>query len=199
MPILIAFEGPDSSGKTTQKELLTQRLIDSGYHVESYKCPNASKPFGKKIYEMLSTGSALKFPTFFQILQFFDKLGLNQKLQERSIESHADFVIIDRWVLSSLVYGRSTGVSKILLKIMSMYIQSPHITIYSKLNFSRQLNDEYDKDVLLQERVRLFYEKYSKDSSVTGHLIKLETPGTEEEIFDEIWDNLKNNFYVKGY
>ena len=199
MPIIIAFEGPDSSGKTTQKELLTQRLIDSGYHVESYKCPNASKLFGKKIYKMLSDGSALKFPTFFQILHFFDKLDLNRKLQERSIESHADFIIIDRWILSSLVYGRSTGVSKILLKLMSMYMQAPHITIYSKLNFSRQLNDQYDKDTLLQERVRLFYEKYSKNSAITGHLVKLEKTGTEDEISNDIWDQLKNNFYVKGY
>lgn len=199
MAVIIAFEGPDSSGKTTQKNLLVQRLVDSGYHVESYKCPDASTSIGKKIYSMLSNKTALKFPTLFQILHFFDKLALDAKLEKDRIETHADFIVIDRWILSSLVYGRATGVNKILLKLMSMYMHAPHITIYTKLNFSRDENDEYDSDKLLQERVRLFYEKHSKDSNLTGLLVKVEESGTEDEISDRIWDSLKKNYYVVGY
>jgi dTMP kinase len=113
--MLITFEGPDGSGKTTQIELLKKYLNEKGYEVVMTREPGGTAISEKirniildnKNSEMCSMCEALLYAASrAQLVHEVIKPSLNE----------GKMVITDRFVESSLVYqgiGRKLGVERI--------------------------------------------------------------------------------------
>lgn len=71
---IVTFEGPDGVGKTTQVARLARALRDEGNKVETIKLPRYDRFTGKLILRMLKSGSAVRYPNVFQVVQWLDKL-----------------------------------------------------------------------------------------------------------------------------
>jgi len=153
--VIVAIEGPDSVGKETQSKMLVDALEGHGYRAVREELPYAGDEaaYGL-IYKMLKDGTASQFPEAFQALQAANK----RIFQERFLKTlawHHDVVVLDRWILSSVVYGAATGVHKDVTSLMTKDLEIPDITVVlNGEGFFKSKMDAWEKDEALQSRVR---------------------------------------------
>lgn len=113
--MLIAFEGIDGSGKTTQAELLMTNLQQLGIESVLLREPGAT-PLGEKIRDILLHGEDLNIKPVTEFLLF--SASRSQLVYERLEDLlHAEkVVILDRYFYSSIAYqgfGRGIAVDEI--------------------------------------------------------------------------------------
>ncbi len=113
--MLIAFEGIDGSGKTTQAELLSSRLTREGILNEVVREPGGTK-LGEGVRELLLHRSDLKIDPVAEFLLF--SASRAQLVREKIIPllDARKTVILDRYFYSSVAYqgfGRGIPVKDI--------------------------------------------------------------------------------------
>lgn len=161
---IICFEGPDGLGKTTQTRELILSLRNKGYSVRYFKLPTTDTFVGKLISKMLKSGFAKRNPNLFQLINSLDKLLFQFK--RLTFNKKVDFIILDRWHLSSVVYGISGGANQTIVNSFWKVLKEPDITfVFEGENFlnKRENLDSYEKDNLFQKEVLKNYKIYSKD------------------------------------
>ena len=189
MAKVIVIEGPDRHGKSTQAKMLRHSLAelptvykspnDHGSNVVALvKIPSEGLT-SKLIYWMLGNGLARKFPTTFQLVHFTNK-WLFQTFTLPDLKRINDFVILDRWSLSAMTYGKAEGVSDRLNAMMFAALQQPDITfVLTGEAFIRKttVDDSYEKDVDMQSRVQNNYITIA--ASLPNHVIVDNSPGRD--------------------
>lgn len=161
MAKIIVFEGPDRVGKATQSKILVERLSMLGCKVIRVEVP-VRNFFHEFIYNMLDTGSAKKHPNFFQILQTFNRM-LFQLTTLKKLCDENDYVVFDRWSLSTLVYGTAGNANTLLNKFLFSIIKKPDYTIIiNGLPKTKEMRDSYEKDNDIQRKVRALYSNYAE-------------------------------------
>lgn len=192
---IISFEGSDNCGKSTQISLVAKELTRKGFSVKTQKFPVYGSDTGVIIGQMLHEGykGDLLKTVAFAYLQCKNKLDwLEQEFNRGEL---FDFLLLDRFVLSSKVYDEimlgglleDQGViSSILFELDSMYEQieslaSPEYVIFksSKL-FSREEQDKNDSDLDLQEQINNHYVNISKINHKVIGVIDSEEAGGEK-------------------
>lgn len=140
---LIAIEGIDGSGKTTQAKELKKILKKNGNGVYFTKNPTDGE-IGKFIRQILA-GKKHFSPVSFQYLFVADRAYQQSELSEKLKKGH--MVVTDRYFWSSVAYGaedrgidfkkgQSADVLLSAFGILSTYYQFmvPDITIYLKIS-----------------------------------------------------------------
>jgi len=107
--ILIAFEGIDGAGKTTQAKKLIDRLTNEGYPAICLHEPTEGV-YGKKIKELAENGRHNITP--------LEELELFCKDREEDVKNNINpalsakkIVVMDRYYLSSMAYQGQRGLS----------------------------------------------------------------------------------------
>ncbi len=113
--MLIAFEGIDGSGKTTQAELLSSRLAREGIRNEVVREPGGTK-LGEGVRDLLLHRSELKIAPVAEFLLF--RASRAQLIREKvfPLLEEGRTVILDRYFYSSVAYqgfGRGIPVKEI--------------------------------------------------------------------------------------
>jgi dTMP kinase len=161
MSKIIVIEGPDRVGKRTQTNLLKQTLMSHGMLSIVVEVPIKSAITYRVIYWMLQNGLAKKFPKIFQWFQY-----LNRKIFQTwtlpRLEEQYDVIIMDRWSLSTIVYGSAEGVPSNFTMKLANKLRKPDFTIilYGE-SFAHEVEDVYEADQDLQKKVRLEYVKWA--------------------------------------
>ncbi len=166
MAKFICFEGADFQGKTTQSKLLQDYLVRKGFKSCRVKVPVNDIVLYKLIYWMLSSGYAKKLPIIFQFIQFLNKF-LWQFFVVPYLWLTNDFIVIDRWSPSSIIYGSAEGCPIWYVKLMSKLLFKPTLTlVYSGSTRKRSstVDDSYESDRDLQHKVRERYANWASDS-----------------------------------
>lgn len=166
---LIAIEGADKCGKATQALKLAQRLRSDGFKVATFEVPYNDHVSHKLIYWFLKKGYAKTLPNLFQTLQCMNKLIFQWTVLLWAFIKN-DFIILDRWKLSSLVYGNATGVNKWLGKLLYYVLKEPDATIILHGTSFKRLStqdDVYERDFVLQNKVKQAY--YEWGTTRTPH------------------------------
>jgi len=185
---IIAIEGPDKVGKFTQSNMLVHKGKHYGLRTKLIEVPFNDKLTYKLIYRMLKSGTAKRFPTLFQIIQFMNKFFF-QFTYLLWLRLTYDYIVLDRWSLSAIIYGNATGSNKFLNKLMYHMLISPKLTfvLYGK-SFDRkeEENDSYESDNTLQSIVRAEYVEWALDHTQSHSLIycDFDRDSVHEEIFD---------------
>jgi dTMP kinase len=113
--LLITFEGPDGSGKSTQVELLKKYLNDRGYEVVFTREPGGTF-IGEKIRNIiLDNKNENMNPMCEALLYAASRAQLVSEIIKPAIEA-GKMVICDRFVHSSIVYqgiARKLGMERI--------------------------------------------------------------------------------------
>lgn len=157
MSKIVVFEGADRCGKATQSELLKQHIKKLGMAVAIVEVPIRSAVTYKIIYWMLQNGLAKKFPYIFQLFQFANRKFFEWTKLPR-LEADNDVIILDRWSLSTVVYGGAEGVSRKFTVGLSKLLKQPdHTFILLGKAFPHDAEDVYEADASLQEKVREGY------------------------------------------
>jgi dTMP kinase len=104
--VLIAIEGIDGAGKSTQAALLRDLLVARGYDVASFKEPTGSEA-GKKIRELGRSGRKvpvlMEFELFLEDRRFDVSNNILPALKAKKV------VVIDRYYHSSMAYQGARG------------------------------------------------------------------------------------------
>lgn len=197
MTKIIAIEGPDRVGKATQTSLLTAYLRSKSvitnnngltYYASVTSVEVPVKGFlHSTIYYMLRNGLAKRCPNLFQAVQSLNKLWFQIFYLKRW---NVDYVTLDRWKLSTRVYGEATGVHSILLRVFDYLLIEPDATIV--LEGAAQVNearDSYERDSKLQRLVRTTYAKIAHEKD--KHFV-INANQTREAVHNDIVNALKN-------
>lgn len=114
--ILIVFEGIDGSGKSTQAELLREKLRDRGFDVVSFQEPSNSK-WGREIKEKALYPDSLspeeELDLFLRDRKEDVQKNLRPALEEKKL------VILDRYYYSTISYQGARGIDPEMIKRMN--------------------------------------------------------------------------------
>ncbi len=176
--ILIAVEGIDGSGKTTQAQELVKNLKKEGYKAIYTKEPT-DEPTGRLIREVLA-GNIKVPPLSLQYLFCADR-GVHQWELEKYLKK-GYIVVTDRYFWSAVAYGISdlSGTPDYYLtafSILSMYhrFMSPNFTFFldvsvkeafkriSKSEKHGEIYDKKEKLTKIKSAYALLSEKFEKE------------------------------------
>ena len=157
---VIVFEGIDGSGKTSQSKLLRDELPNSIY-VHSPFHNEYDNGYGcKLIRDLLQSGLAIKEPETFQKIYVDNR---KQWLIEQFpyLRQTYEWIIIDRWNLSTWIYGSICGIS--YDKLMKLTEDQNIIDYQILFRPSNQIkySDSFEKELYLKASIE--YECYIND------------------------------------
>ncbi len=110
MGLFISFEGTDGCGKSTQMMLLKERLTGLGYRVMSTREPGGT-PIGEKIRAILLDKENVGMEALTEAYLYAASRTLTVRQVLRPGLADYDFVLVDRYVDSSLAYqGQARGI-----------------------------------------------------------------------------------------
>lgn len=196
---LIVIEGADAVGKETQSKLLVNRLRPKGFRAGDFaalvEVPTQGITHGI-IYWALKNGIAKRFPNVFQFVQFMNKF-LFQRFELPKLMKSYDYVILDRWSLSSIVYGDATGVNRWFNMHMHSLLVRPDITIviHGTSFLRNKANDTYETDSKLQRDVKAGYVDWANNHPEDHMLIS--NDGTVEQVHDAIMLTLADEKIIR--
>lgn len=191
MSIIIAIEGPDRVGKKTQAAMLVNALKNSGHRVASIEVPIEGNASYRLVYWMLKNGLARRLPNLFQFIQFVNKY-LFQATWLRSLSRITDYVVLDRWRLSAIVYGDATGVNRRFNRKLMKMLALPDMTIVlDGVRYTDVAEDVYEADTDLQVKVRRGYADWVCDHHVDHELV--DNRGTVDEVHERVMNALGFN------
>lgn len=171
MSKIIVIEGPDRVGKQTQTNLLKKTFMKYGLLATVVEVPIRSAVTYRIIYWMLRNGLAKKFPKTFQWFQYMNR-KVFQVLTLPKLEEHYDAIIMDRWSLSTIVYGAAEGVPKEYTESLAKKLRQPDHTVilYGKA-YSHEAEDAYEADMILQDKVREEYANWAMNNPEISSLV----------------------------
>lgn len=190
---IIATEGIDLAGKTTQSKLFVNYLNDNHIKAKYVKLPSKYNYLTYRlIYGMLNNGTALKYPYVFHSLQFINKY-LFQLFVLPFLLLTNDILVFDRWALSAYVYGEATGINKKFNSFLYNRMIKPWFTFFlmrDPIEDSRA-HDAYDSDGGLQKRVKKSYINFM-NTHVHEYFSIIDATKTIEEVHAEIVEKYHN-------
>ena len=204
--ILIALEGIDGSGKTTQAQELVKRLKKEKHKVIYTKEPT-DEPTGKLIRQVLA--GEIKVPPLSLQYLFSADRGVHQLELEKYL-SKGYIVITDRYFWSAVAYGISDLQGEpdyymAAFSILSMYHQfmAPNFTFFldvsvdeafkriSKSSKHSEIYDKKDKLVKIKNAYDLLIKKFEKEFVVVNGENDIDE--VQEDLIAEVIDVVKKN------
>lgn len=188
MANFIAIEGADRCGKQTQSKMLTEALAKRGYNVRLMEVPVNDGVTYRLIYWMLKNGTAKRLPNLFQFVQFLNKL-IFQVTWLFWLSYTNDYVIFDRWSLSSVVYGNATGTNRTFVRFLYELLKKPDMTIVLHgARHTEDTEDVYERDTVLQQNVRKGYLDWALRFPSNHELI--DNQGTRDDVHVRLMNSL---------
>jgi len=128
--VFVVLEGIDGSGKSTQLNLVADRLrrdLVSEKKVETVKFPIYDSPTGTLIQKLLKSGLKTQEST----LLFQSLMAINRQEFFANYKFSDDTILLsDRYILSGLVYGLAQGLDRDWLESINCWLPLPDATIF---------------------------------------------------------------------
>ncbi len=198
---LLVLEGTDGSGKATQVKILKEHLESKGFKVLALSYPDYTYIYGKIIDDFLHFRINLNVEE-----QFFIYLVDMLKDKEKVTKALAagDFVIMDRYMFSTLSYQCSNGFeynrAKSFIKLMELtqpsivfYVDVPiEISMQRKQKQKSLIGDvdKFEKDRKLLENVKDYYEKLINEKFFAQNWIRIDGSKDQEMVAHQILSEL---------
>jgi dTMP kinase len=168
---IIAFEGLDQSGKQTQAELLRDSLKTRGYKSRVVSFPDYGTSIGEEIARALQ-GEREYGAEVMQLLYVANRYERKPDLM-RWLEGGL-MLVCDRYTASGVAYGEAFGLDGSWLVEMQKFLPPADVTILLDIAPETAAKrksvdrDRYERDLLLQSRVR---DSYLRQAAAGGWLL----------------------------
>jgi len=192
--ILIAIEGIDGAGKTTQSRLLCDRLAESRYAAVCLHEPTDGK-WGKRIRDLALNGRHTVSPEQESDFFYFDRIedvekNIKPALRQKKV------IVMDRYYLSNVAYQGATGLNPDAIEKRNEKIApKPDITIILDvdpevaLERIRKGRDEtpnhFERKEYLGKVRRVFKKQFSNRSDFI--IINGDDTSSKEDVASGIW------------
>lgn len=193
--IIISIEGPDGVGKSTQVDILVKHLRDKGLKVHQEHFPRYNTPIGGLIKNILDGSCSMPEFDALQMLYAADQTDFRSTI-ENLIKEGYDYLILDRYMLSTMVYycSKMNNVEA-YSTVMNWQggIVNPDITIVMSSDTIITDKDKYkeldvfEKDTELMNRISQNYIRLCDVIRNNGTKVELiYANGTIEEVSDRL-------------
>ncbi|HEX4461391.1 MAG TPA: dTMP kinase [Polyangia bacterium] len=184
--ILVAFEGIDGAGKTTQAGLLEDWLRPTGIEVVRTKEPT-NGPWGKRLRASASTGRLSPDEELHAFLE--DRREHVAQLINPALDA-GKIVIVDRYYFSTAAYQGARGQDPAeLLRINEAFAPKPDLLVLlqietpvamERIRMRGELDNAFEREEDLKKSARIF------DSLDAPYLLKLDGTRARQAIADDI-------------
>jgi dTMP kinase len=193
----VVLEGIDGSGTTTQAARLTTRLADAGIAAELTKEPSEG-PLGAVVRDAIEkrvtldeTALALAFAADRADHLFNQDHGIAGRLEA------GQWVVSDRYVLSTLAYQPSATIERSWLESINAFAIEPDLTIFLDADPATSLARiaaRGDTDDLFHgpaelEQARANYE--AALSGFTGEVLRVDAEGPIDAVAEQVWRGVR--------
>lgn len=171
--VIIAIEGIDGAGKTTQAKILKKELEKRGYDVIRLSEPTKGK-WGKKIKELSSRGKNPSTKELFELFFLDRKEDVNKNIIPAL--KKGQMVILDRYYMSSVAYQGAGGLDPAFIESENEKIApKPDITIIldlppkiavKRIEHRKSEPDYFERLRFLTKVRSIFLEMYASRSDV---------------------------------
>jgi dTMP kinase len=167
MPLLIAIEGIDQSGKKTQTELLVEKLKENGINATKMSFPDYKTPVGQLIKKILSNEIQVTIEVKHMLLSA-NRWELKPKIEELIEQKYT--IVFDRYYQSNWAYGLANNLPIDWLVNLDSNINQTNLTIVLDLppnvSFKRkeQNRDIHEQDLEYLLRVRNCFIKLANEN-----------------------------------
>ena len=113
--LLIVFEGPDGSGKTTVLEKVYKKLLQDGYDIYKFREPGGTE-ISEKIREIILDNDNIEMSSRCEALLYAASRAQLVEEKLRPLLEKGSIILCDRFVMSSMLYqgiGRGLGVDEV--------------------------------------------------------------------------------------
>ncbi len=203
MSLFIVFEGLDGSGKSTQQQLLNDKLQFDKISSISFREPG-STVIGEKIVKILQSDQ--KLSPFSELLLFYVSRSAIIEEKIKPALANYDVVICDRYFYSSIAYqgyGREMNID-FINQINDEVVKNiiPDLIFYMDINWEEKkkrkginVNDRFEKeDRVFHEKVRSGYKFMARKDSDKWKIIDAEED--VERISSSIYETVKYNLNI---
>ena len=203
MSLFIVFEGLDGSGKSTQQQLLNDKLLFDKISCISFREPGSTM-IGNQIVEILQSDQKLS-PLSELLLFYVSRSAIIEEKIKPALENY-DVVICDRYFYSSIAYqgyGRGMNINfinQINDEVVKHII--PDLIFYMDINWEEKKNrkginikDRFEKeDRIFHDKVRSGYKTLAKKDSDKWKIIDAEEDVSKISSF--IYETVKYNLNI---
>ena len=136
---LIAFEGIDGSGKTTQARAMREALEHDGYEAIFLREPTDG-PFGRRLRELMVAGRDAisphqEFELFLKDREEDVRLNIRPALERGAV------ICLDRYYISSMAYQGALGLSPEFIRLENEKIAPrPDLILYFRIPVDQSLD-----------------------------------------------------------
>ena len=203
MSLFIVFEGLDGSGKSTQQQLLNDKLQFDKISSISFREPG-STVIGEKIVKILQSDQKLS-PLSELLLFYVSRSAIIEEKIKPALANY-DVVICDRYFYSSIAYqgyGREMNID-FINQINDEVVKNiiPDLVFYMDINWEEKkkrkginVNDRFEKeDRVFHEKVRSGYKSMARKDSDKWKIIDAEED--VEHISSFIYEIVKYNLNI---
>ena len=163
--MIIAIEGADQAGKTTQTQMLAEALERRGLGTETFAFPDYETPVGRQIKASLHLDGAAGFgqppPQLMHILLAANRWEALPRI--RAALDANDIVLMNRYYHSNLAYGMARGLTRRWLENLDAGLPKSDLVIVLDIDavesFKRKSSgrDRFERGKGLLKEVRLRY------------------------------------------
>jgi len=140
--LLIVFEGPDGSGKTTVLEKVYNKLSNEGYDIYKFREPGGTE-ISEKIREIILDNDNIKMSDRCEALLYAASRAQLIEEKLRPLLEKGSIILCDRFVLSSMLYqgiGRGLGVDEVKkINDFATGFIKPDLTIFFNIDYKTAL------------------------------------------------------------
>ena len=189
MGILLALEGIDGSGKSTQARLLSDALETRGLAAVIFREPGDTE-FGDKLREQFQSGRTVSPEEEARL--FVEDRRID--VRDNVVPALADgkIVVMDRYYFSTMAYQGALGLDPEVLRgtnealaprpDLTLILDVPPSTSLGRIEASREAPDSYEGADYLGRVRDLFL------SFCDGDVVRIDASGSEAEVQAAIWE-----------
>lgn len=191
MGILVALEGIDGSGKTTQALALRDRLEQAGVAAAVYREPGDTE-YGDRLREIFQHGRSVSPEEEMRLFLEDRRIDVRDNIQPALDAGRV--VIMDRYYFSSMAYQGALGLDPEDIRMANeAFAPRPHLTIIldvapqastRRIRAARGAQDSFE-GVEYLEKVRALFLSFVSDDVVT-----IDASGTFEEVQSLLWEKI---------
>jgi dTMP kinase len=160
--VLIAIEGIDRTGKSTQANLLQKYLNSQNKNTELLKFPDRSTIFGKQINSYLTSQSVFD-KKLLHLMFSINRWELKPFILKTLLEDKKN-LILDRYTYSGIAYSFANGIEWEFCVCPEKGLPKPDVVFYLNTNKVEELvkrhgyGEEVYENIIFQTKVKNVYD-----------------------------------------
>lgn len=195
--VLIVFEGIDGAGKSTQAEILLDRLKARGYDVAYFREPSESK-WGREIKKRALFADSLSPEEELELFQKDRRENVERNLKPALEEKK--IVILDRYYYSTIAYQGAKGIDhEMIKKTNEEFVVKPDLVFILDIDAKRgleRIQNRKKKDKLFEREDYLVKVREIFSSFEGENIIHIDALKPREEISKKIEESTLE--YLQG-